>query len=297
MIVFEPPVLEDRTWVRPCLAGIREDGCEFNFATLYIWSEALGIRIARYDSFVLAHASASGGGYMFPAGKGDPNDALTEIIRYCDNAGEEPRFIWLDEDHKKYMETVFPGRFSFNEDRNSWDYLYDINKLSELTGKKMHAKRNHIHRFENDYPDWRYEVIGSDNIADCLEMDGMWRVHNSDSDDAGERRAIERALRNMDALGLDGGLIRTEGKVVAYTVGDHVNERVFDVHFEKAVGEMPGTYAIINREFARRIKEKYPDTLYINREDDMGIDGLRRAKESYYPERMVAKYTAEWVKT
>lgn len=292
MIVFKPPCLEDHAWADSYLSGVRENGCEFNFATLYIWSEALGIRIARIDDFVLAHTTASGGGYMFPAGCGKAEIALKEIVQYCDISGEQLRFVWLDEEHKSQLETIFPGRFNFLDDRNSWDYLYDINKLSDLTGKKMHAKRNHINRFENDFPGWTYEQIGPENIDDCIEMDDMWRIHHRESDDDGERRAIEKALRNMNALGLDGGLIRLEGKVVAYTVGDHINDNVFNVHFEKAVGEIPGAYAIINREFARRIREKYPEVIYINREDDMGLEGLRKAKESYYPDRMVKKYIA-----
>lgn len=292
MVVFKPPCLEDRAWAGSCLFGGCENGCEYNFATLYIWSEPLGIRIAQIGDFLVVHTLTSGGGYMFPAGHGNVEPVLNTIMQYCEENGEQPRFVWLDEEHAAQLEVFYPRRFSIVEDRNSWDYLYDVEKLSELSGKKLHAKRNYIHRFENSFPSWSYEKISSETIEECLEMDSMWRVRNEGSNDAGERRAIEKALRNMRALGLDGGLIRQDGMVVAYCVGDKINEQVYNVHFEKAVGQMQGAYAMINREFARWVHQTYPEIVYINREDDMGLEGLRKAKESYYPEMMVKKYSA-----
>ncbi|NLF34937.1 MAG: DUF2156 domain-containing protein, partial [Clostridiales bacterium] len=107
-----------------------------------------------------------------------------------------------------------------------------------------------------------------------------------------EDKALHLATRDFNALGLEGGLLRVYGEVVAFTIGDRLTEDTYDVHFEKAYPELPGAYAMINREFARRMRELHPELRYFNREDDMGLEGLRKAKESYYPDLMAEKHTA-----
>ena len=107
-----------------------------------------------------------------------------------------------------------------------------------------------------------------------------------------EGRALRLSMEHYHALGLEGGLIRVYGEVVAFTMGDLLSSDTYDVHFEKAYGELQGAYAMINREFARRVRQRHPQVRYLNREDDMGVEGLRKAKESYYPDLMVEKYSA-----
>ena len=150
-------------------------------------------------------------------------------------------------------------------------------------------------------PDWTVEVIDDANLADCAEMDLEWNrryrpdaatAHQEEETLLSERHAMSRAFAAFHELGLTGILIRSEGKVVAFTMGSRIGSDTFDLHFEKAFSDIQGAYPMIYREFARWLREHVPGLRWLNREDDMGMEGLRKSKESYYPDRMVEKYTA-----
>ena len=184
-------------------------------------------------------------------------------------------------------------------DRDGYDYLYEVERLAELGGKKLHAKRNHINRFVENNPTWAYEEITPATLPECLEMDKEWyrrslqREGDAEERDLGDEGiALRTAMEHYEELGLEGGLIRVYGEVVAFTIGDRLSADTYDVHFEKAYGELQGAYAMINREFARWVRARHPEIRYLNREDDMGVEGLRKAKQSYYPDLMVEKHTA-----
>ena len=142
-----------------------------------------------------------------------------------------------------------------------------------------------------------FEPIGPDNIADCLDMEEKWYAEQVADDRADanlghEKDAVETALRHMDELGVSGGLIRAEGRVLAFSMGSMTTTDCYNVHFEKAYGEIQGAYAVINREMARWVRATHPEVAYFNREDDMGLEGLRKAKLSYYPDILLEKFSA-----
>ncbi|MEG1436658.1 MAG: phosphatidylglycerol lysyltransferase domain-containing protein, partial [Oscillospiraceae bacterium] len=160
-----------------------------------------------------------------------------------------------------------------------------------LPGKKFHSKRNHISNFEKTY-DWSYEEINKENMQECIEMNRKWEAENKMRNPDGmnkEELAIIRAFDNFDELGFKGGLIRANGEVVAYTMGERLNDNTFCTHIEKAFADIRGAYPIINREFAKNTLTEYE---FVNREEDMGIEGLRKAKLSYNPVYLVSKYRA-----
>ena len=218
---------------------------------------------------------------------------------FTDERRQPLRLVCLTTRQMEELDRLMPGRFAYEADRDGFDYLYDIDRLADLTGKKLHAKRNHINRFMDNNPSWVYEEITPQTLPECLEMDQEWYRRSMVREGAAEERdlgdegiALRTAMDHYHALGLEGGLIRVYGEVVAFTMGDRLNSDTYDVHFEKAYGELQGAYAMINREFARWVRAKHPNVRYLNREDDMGVEGLRKAKESYYPDRMVEKYAA-----
>ena len=197
------------------------------------------------------------------------------------------------------IRNMHAGLFAFESDRALEDYVYNAEDLRNLTGRRYQPKRNHINRFVENNPTWTYEEITPATLPECLEMDKEWyrrslqREGDAEERDLGDEGiALRTAMEHYEGLGLEGGLIRVYGEVVAFTIGDRLSADTYDVHFEKAYGELQGAYAMINREFARWVRARHPEIRYLNREDDMGVEGLRKAKQSYYPDLMVEKHTA-----
>ena len=207
--------------------------------------------------------------------------------------GEKFCLRGVTDDRKALLESLYPGKFTFTAYRDSYDYIYTVEELTELHGKKLQAKRNHCNRFEQDHPDARTEVITPENLALCREMVQKWyEVHEWNEQIEQEKTAISRAFDHFEAAHMDGLMLIENGEVIAFSMGARMNEQYYDVCFEKAYSAINGAYAMINREFSRMIAEKYPALAYLNREDDMGEPGLRKAKESYQPTLLLAKYNA-----
>lgn len=303
MIAFRDPEIGDRQWVEERFRASGNQGCEYSFSTLFLWSGAYQQQVASMDGFVLERLRGKlGAGYLFPAGSGPLEPVLSALEKDAAERGEPCRFFCVTPEQAERLEQLRPGQYAFQSDRDGWDYLYALDRLAGLGGKKLHGKRNHIRRFEESHPDWQVEQITMDNLAECAEMDLEWNRRYRSLDAAGEeaeartrldeRHAMSRAFAHYEALGMDGLLLRTGGKVVAFTMGSPISADTFDVHFEKAYGEIQGAYPMINREFARWLQANRPGVRWLNREDDMGLEGLRKSKESYYPDRMVEKSAA-----
>ena len=303
MIAFRDPEIGDRQWVEERFRASGNQGCEYSFSTLFLWSGAYQQQVASMDGFVLERLRGKlGAGYLFPAGSGPLEPVLSALEKDAAERGEPCRFFFVTPEQAERLEQLRPGQYAFQSDRDGWDYLYALDRLAGLGGKKLHGKRNHIRRFEESHPDWQVEQITMDNLAECAEMDLEWNRRYRSLDAAGEeaeartrldeRHAMSRAFAHYEALGMDGLLLRTGGKVVAFTMGSPISADTFDVHFEKAYGEIQGAYPMINREFARWLQANRPGVRWLNREDDMGLEGLRKSKESYYPDRIVEKSAA-----
>ncbi len=303
MIDFWEPKLTDKRWVDELLCQADYRGCEYNFTNLYTWKNAYHHELARLDDFLLVHLCGGVGcSYLYPAGRGDVTKAVLALKEEADRRGERLRLVCLTPRQTEELERLFPGRFEFTADRDGYDYLYHIDRLADLEGKKLHNKRNHINRFVDNNPTWVYEDITTDTLPECMAMDREWYRRSMIREGAEEEKdlgnegvALRLAMDHFCALGLEGGLIRVYGEVVAFTMGDRLSSDTFDVHFEKAYGELQGAYAMINQQFAKRVRARHPEIRYLNREDDMGVEGLRKAKESYYPDLMVEKHSAQWI--
>ncbi len=192
-----------------------------------------------------------------------------------------------------------PGRPGGGPARDGFDYLYSVDRLADLPGKKLHAKRNHIHRLDEACPGWTWAPLTQADIPACLAMDAAWHQDAltretvrglSTLDD--EHRALVLALEHLPALGLEGIVLRWQDTLLGFTLGAPLTETIFDVHFERARGEIQGAYPAVNRSFARYIRQKYPHIRYLDREDDMGLPGLRKAKLSYAPDYLQVNFSA-----
>ena len=248
LIPFHSPDASDSTWVRPLLQSEGLALCDYSFPVLFCWKDAYGFQYAPLGKRLLVRLTSSlGHSYLWPAGEGDPTPALDALTQDARAEGQPLRLIALTLYHKNWLEDHYPGRFCFEEARDGFDYLYSVDRLADLPGKKLHAKRNHIHRLDEACPGWTWAPLTQADIPACLAMDAAWHQDAltretvrglSTLDD--EHRALVLALEHLPALGLEGIVLRWQDTLLGFTLGAPLTETIFDVHFERARGRFRG---------------------------------------------------------
>lgn len=295
MLEWSIPEAEDEDWINSCIAVSGTMASDASFANIYLLRNKYSTKISRYKDFIIRKYSGKGArcGYTFPLGKGDVAKALAEIEKDAKECGERLQFAFITEEQKEVLENAMPARFCYSSDAGDSDYIYLRSELASLSGKAFHKKKNHFSKFVRTYPDYKYYEIGACNIYDAQKVADAWYYEHLQDEDASqlaEYKAIKEALENFEELGLIGGIIYVNDSPCAMTIASKINENAVDVHFEKAVGEyaLNGGYAAINKLFS----EKLDGVTWLNREEDIGIEGLRKAKLSYRPKIMLKKYSA-----
>ncbi len=298
MIVFKPVTLCDKSWVDEIVMAEDSRSADYNFGNIYIWDNRYRQLIARKDGRMLTKLRYEGKPtFVFPIGTGPLRPAIEALREYAAAHAYEPFCLrGITEEHRALLEREYPGAFVYTEDTDNADYLYEAEKLATYAGKALHGKKNHCNRFEAEN-DWRFVPLTRALIPDCLDMLDMWSEENADRlfrSILYEHTAIVRAFAAFEKLSLEGGVLYANDKLVGFTLGEMISADTFDVHFEKAEAALNGAYPMTCRELTRMMMAKHPALRYINREDDMGIEALRRSKQSYKPAFLVKKYTARW---
>lgn len=291
-LTFHPISLNDKEWMTQKLREDDFSSCEYAFANNFMWSEVFEVEVGQaYDCGIIRYRRRGDFSYSFPFGNGDKKKAV-ELLRGICAAHEYKLHMYpIEEKARKLLIEWFPGEFELDADRDSFDYVYTVEKLSTLKGKKLHGKRNHIARFK-DEDDWSYEPLGRDNIDECRKMAKLWidqREEKWNEEMEQEMRVLQKAFVYFDELGLFGGVLRKKGEIVAFTMGERLNSDTMVVHFEKAYPDLQGAYPMINQQF---VLDRGAEFAYVNREEDTGDLGLRKAKLSYYPDMLIKKYSA-----
>lgn len=294
MIDFQKFDLSNKAeYIRRLRSG-GDRGCEYSLANLNLWGRQKCALLEDY--LVLFSQFERRSVYPFPVGKGDIRPILDAIIHDARERGIVCRLTGLTARDTMTLEELYPGQFRFHPDRDSCDYVYRIEDLAELKGRKFQKKRNHLNRFKEAHPDCKAIPITPEKLPAVQEMIAQWyekRLAADPHDDYHlEKHALRRAFSNMDMLDLEGLVLEEDGKILAMTIGSPLSEDTFDIHFEKALEDVDGAYPAINQAFAAHLRNKYPNLRYLNREDDMGLPGLRKAKLSYNPDHLVVKFWA-----
>ena len=286
MLEFKKTEIDDAPLFREFLGSDKELSCENTFANMLIWQDVYQNMWAAQDGqLIIRSGRRERSVYRLPYGD-DFEKGMALITEH--NGGKLPDFWAPDGERFQLFRSWYADRYQIEENRDAFDYLYLQSDLAELTGKRYHAKRNHIHAFEKQF-EWEYRPLSEDNREDFLLCAKRWYEENEERMDRFlrcEQKGIAAMLQHRETLGIRGGAIYVKGQAVAFTLGSRVNGEVFDIHVEKALSDYAGGYALINREFARTLS----GFRYINREDDMGAEGLRKAKLSYRPALLLPKY-------
>lgn len=291
MIDFKSLDLSRKADYDAFLQNCGERGCEYNFVNLYLWGRQ---RFAFHQENITFFSQFDRRSvYPFPLSGSDLKPTLDAIIHDAATRDIPCRLTGLTQADCETLEHLYPGKFRIHTDRDGFDYVYAIEDLAELRGRKYQKKRNHINRFHQNYPGFTLEPITDENTVEVVELLRKWysdrELADPHSDFHMEKAAIFKALRDRSILAIEGLLLKHEGKLLAVTMGSRLSTDTFDIHFEKALDFADGAYPTINQEFARYLQAKYPELKYLNREDDMGLEGLRKAKLSYYPHHMIEK--------
>jgi hypothetical protein len=295
MLDWKTPEICDGEWIRPIVNTAGAMGSDLSFANIYLLRDKYNIRISQFENFLIRkyHGKGTRKGYTFPVGSGDLEAALREIELDARSKNERLIFTFVTPKQREKLESLYPERFDYIEDEGDYDYIYGRNELATLAGKSYHKKKNHVSKFTRQYPEFRYEELTSNNADDAAKVEEGWygdHVQTEDDSQRLEYKSIREALHYFDELKLSGGIIYVGDTAVAMTIGSQISDGVVDVHFEKAIGEYAdnGGYAAINNLFAKSCE----DAMWLNREEDINIEGLRKAKQSYHPQIMLKKCCA-----
>ena len=312
MIKFKDITTDDKDMIqRFTLFGERMN-CDLSFSNLISWRFIYNTQYAILEDYLIFRFYANHHlAYMMPLPLPRLQEDGTYKVIPCDECsvnvirairddsiamGHPFLMLGVCNYMRGVIEKAFPDTFNINPDMDYSDYIYTREKLTNLAGKKLQSKRNHINKFKSLYPDYTYKDLTPDMIPQCLKLEKQWRKVSKEDDKeddldeglSGELRSMTRAFHRWERLGLIGGTIWIDTKLIAFTFGCPINQTTFDVCVEKADVNYEGAFTIINQEFVKHLPEKY---VYINREEDMGNEGLRKAKLSYKPDILLEKNT------
>ena len=270
------------------------DASECTFTNLYMWRNAYDIRWDVVNGLLVTTMTWEGETFFLPpyGVYGDIAGTLQVMLDYCQNADIKFLIKGVCTSHVKPFEEAMPGKLEFTLDRDNYDYVHLTQELIELKGRKYSHKKNHMHYFLNHYSDYQFRQLSSELTPACIEVAREWLEKKAENGEADtflqyELDSITDCLLHFDELKLRGGAILIGGKVQAFSFGEPLNSEMLVIHTEKANSDIRGLFQVINHDCCRLC---WPEFKYVNREEDMGIPGLRKAKESYRPLRLIEKY-------
>ena len=295
MIRFRDITIGDKEEILSYTLESDRRNCDLSFANLISWRFLYNTQFAILDHhLVLRFYAGRHLAYMMPIPEpgflGGYFSVIKAIMDDSTAMGHPLLMLGVSREKAEILDTLFPETFRIEPDRDRADYIYSRERLVSLSGKKLQAKRNHANKFRLLYPEYEYRELTKEMVPQCLELERKWRRNAMKEDKGGlsvELRSMTRAFNRWESLGLIGGTIWVGDRLVAFTFGNPINKTTFDVCVEKADIGYEGIYAVINQEFARHIPENF---IYINREEDLGDEGLRRSKLSYRPEMLLEKF-------
>ncbi|MFT3951039.1 MAG: phosphatidylglycerol lysyltransferase domain-containing protein [Oscillospiraceae bacterium] len=290
MLSFKEIQISDKPWIDELLALSDYMGCEYSFANNFAWRRLKNTKVTRWKNFYISCNYDDNGKpvFTFPAGDGDLEELIAELAAYSATFSMPLVFATVNAEMLAILRSIYDRKIHAEPQRDSFDYIYRTDELTALAGKKFHSKRNHITNFKKN--EWGFEALTPKDFADCISFAAQ--SYNSahgydDYSSVVEQFAINTFFEYFDELGLIGGVLRSRGGLAGFTIGERLNSNTFVIHIEKADASIQGAYPTLFNEF---VKAQAQDFLYINREEDLGIEGLRKSKMSYNPITLYEKY-------
>ena len=288
MILFQTLQLSDKPRIEALLAGVDSPICDHTFANIYMWQQTYLSDWAEVEGMLIVRYLVDGQWTHMVVGQGDFSAAMDALADDVKGRGEPLHLVSMSgPDVERFRAWLTrsgldESDYAIYNCRDYQDYIYSLVDLSSLVGRKYQPKRNHVNRFESRY-EWRFEPLRGEHFEECLRLECRWQRSKGEVDctQSDEQMAIRRAFDAYDELALLGGVLIVDGHIVAFTFGSAINEKIFCTHIEKGDTRYEGVFPMINRCFAQLLLQRGYEQ--VNREEDMGLAGLRRSKLSFYP--------------
>lgn len=293
MIRFKPITIADKELITSYIIPGKNPDCDFSFTNLYCWHFLNNSGYAIINDLLILRFTMEDkrNEYFMPIGQGNIIPVIEKLDQCARQEGHPLYLRGILPETRDILDKYYPTLFEYEANRDYFDYIYLRQDLMELKGKNYQPKRNHVNRFKKEYA-FEYLPLTPDLITECLDFEAQWCIKHGyveNENIKNEREALTTALQHIEELDLYGAVIKVDNHIAAFTFGSPINYNTFGVHFEKADIAIEGSYSIINQEFAAHIPEQY---VYLNREEDLGIPGLRQAKQSYHPAMLLEKCIA-----
>ncbi len=293
MLDFKKLTINDRENFEKITNSVECKYCLQTFQGAYLWRNAVQVYFAIYKDFLFLklrfHNNANH--YMFPIGTGNYDEAFALIKEEAKEHGCCYSINQVLEHEVSIIEPfALDNNLQMARIRDNFEYWYKTERMATFSGKKLQPKRNHINQFLKNYPNWEYVPIEKSNIAECIDFIMLWERLKDEPDNEYLQQDDEVFIKNlpmMEELNMDGGILRVDGKIVALSVGCELNKEVKMIIFEKALSTCKGAYPMI---FQQYVKEYCKGYEYVSRLEDVGDEGLRKAKQSYYPDVLQPVY-------
>lgn len=301
-MIFRDIDMESRELLNPYFDLVDYEACEYCFNTLYMWQHLYKTGYYIGDGFAVIVAEYEGNTFsILPlAKKEDMPRVIKFVIDYFEKEQKKIYFRGITKEVVDYLKENYPDKFDYTEERDLFDYVYDGDSMRELKGRKNVKKRNHINYFLKEYAGrFEYRLLDENDFDACLKLVEEWTSNKEENGQVDEEMEEEligiKKLFNSfpvikDKLKIAGIFI--DGKLEAFTMGEYLNPNMALIHIEKANPSIRGLYPYINQQF---LVNEFSDVEFVNREEDLGIEGLRKAKLSYHPVKFVEKYTVREV--
>lgn len=292
MLNFRRVTFADEPIIRKYFSETPRAQLNYCFEVLYLWRDVCEFEVCEYDGFLLIKTFIEcNHNFLFPLGNGGNLKHVFELMKqYAESHYCTFNMFQINEEEKNWFEENMADRCSFEAVREEFEYVYLRERLATLSGKKLQAKRNHINALEKECS-WSYEAISSENIQECCLVNSQWISEHTAGFDRQmemENTALCNALADFSHLNIQGGALRINGRIEAFSLGCPLTDDTYLVLFEKANAHIRGAYPLMNREF---IRHAVPEAFtFINRAEDAGEEGLRQAKLSYIPDRLEPLY-------
>lgn len=270
------------------------EACEYCFTTLYMWKDLYKTKYYVEDDFAIVAGEYENKGFIILplASKENMNKAFDFIIKNFEKGNKQIHLKAIDKEVVEYLKNIYGERFEYIEERNNFDYIYEGESLRTLSGRKNQKKRNHLNSFIKEYGNRvGYKKLEEVDFDECINLLKDWSEDKEDSIELdSEFKAINRIFKNYkelkNTLKISG--IYIDSKLEAFSIGEMLNDNMAVIHVEKANADIRGLYPYINQQF---LLNEFSDVEFVNREEDLGIEGLRKAKLSYHPVKFAEKYT------